>query len=176
MLKSEAIKRWGSEAVELARDYYETDFDKYLFDEDSPNGFGACEEDQIERCTRAYRNMMLDGPVDSAMGREEPQNLNTRRTVSHEYVYQMPVAAYRSKRKNLSQAELDFLGGNPGWEYAEHWSTPGRGAQRLFAEPDVNYMLENLTYALISARETAISDEVAKGIQIALDKVINIRS
>lgn len=61
LTKAEAIEKWGADVVDLARDYYETDFHKYLFEEDIPEGdeFGspACVEDVYERCERAARNL-----------------------------------------------------------------------------------------------------------------------
>lgn len=61
LTKAQAIEKWGAEVVDLARDYYETNFDKYLFEEDIPEGdeFGspASVEDVYERCERASRNL-----------------------------------------------------------------------------------------------------------------------
>lgn len=61
LTKAEAIAKWGAEVVDLARDYYETDFHKFLFEEDIPegdeDGSPACVEDVYERCERAARNL-----------------------------------------------------------------------------------------------------------------------
>lgn len=61
LTKAQAIEKWGDEVVDLAREYYETDFHKFLFEEDIPEGdeFGppACVEDVYERCERAARNL-----------------------------------------------------------------------------------------------------------------------
>jgi len=61
LTKAQAIEKWGAEVVDLARDYYETDFHKFLFEEDIPEGdefgFPACVEDVYERCERAARNL-----------------------------------------------------------------------------------------------------------------------
>ncbi|WP_315921002.1 hypothetical protein [Mesorhizobium sp. SP-1A] len=67
LTKAQAIEKWGAEVVEMARDYYETDFHKYLFEEDIPegdeDGFSACVEDVYERCERAARNLQAySGP------------------------------------------------------------------------------------------------------------------
>lgn len=187
MLKSEAIERWGEEVVEEARDYYETDFDKYLFDEDAPQGegYGAREEDQIERCTRASRNLKLDGPIDQTMGRDERYGLErteryqTRRSVTHEYVYGMPVAAYREKRTDLTPEELEFLRGDPGYQYSEHWSTPNlHRAQRLFNEYDVGDLLEDITNRIIYLRDQEIDDSFSteEALNIAIDYILKLRS
>ena len=62
MRKADAINRWGAEIVEEARDYYETDFDKALFEEDITSGnldwiYPATVRDVYERCSRAYFNI-----------------------------------------------------------------------------------------------------------------------
>jgi len=182
MNKQEAIQRWGSDIVETARDYYETDFGKYLFQEDCPeDDYCAGEEEQIERCTRASRNTKREGPIAQAMGFKELIHLSdeeayaTRRTVSHEYVFQMPVAAYREKRKNLTEGELAFLRGNPGYEYSEHWSTPGDTGERLFAERDVQYLLNSLINNLIINRDVC-DDEYARAYQNTINQLLVICS
>lgn len=59
MTKDEAIKIWGEEAVEEGRYYYETDFDKVPFAEDSwsEDCCPAAPWDVFERCSRAFRNL-----------------------------------------------------------------------------------------------------------------------
>lgn len=185
MLKSEAVERWGANVVEEACDYYETDFDKYLFQEDCPEGgWCASDEDQMERCTRASRNLALDGPIDPAMGPdtrygvEHFERYKTRRSVTHEYVYGMPVAAYREKRQDISPEELEFLRGNPGYAYSEHWSTPSfrYRAERLFSEHDLSYMLEHVLYDLMHQQYEAGDDGIKIGIQRGIDSILRILS
>lgn len=62
LTKNQAIEIWGTEAVELARDYYETDIDKVLFKEDSWNEecYPASPYDVTERCSRAFYNLRWD--------------------------------------------------------------------------------------------------------------------
>ena len=62
MTKEQAISRWGAEAVELARDYYETDFFKILFIEDCQiDDHPASDDDVYERCSRAFYTLQKKG-------------------------------------------------------------------------------------------------------------------
>lgn len=186
MLKSEAVARWGSDTVEEARDYYETDFGKYLFQEDCPEDeWCASDEDQIERCTRASRNRKIEGPIDQTMGEDKRYGMDrverfeTRRSVTHEYMYSMPVAAYREKRRDLTAEELEFLRGNPGWQYSEHWSTPSqRYSHRLFSEHEVDLLLEDLTNQVLYIRELINEDSITAtdGMNQIFERLLALRS
>ncbi len=193
MLKSEAILRWGAEVVEEARDYYETDFGKYLFQEDCPDDeYCAREEDQIERCTRASRNLKLESVSYETMGKDGRygvpffERFSTRRSMTHEYVFSMPVAAYREKRQDISPEELEFLRGDPGYQYSEHWSTPNmKRAERLFSEFELRYMFETLISNLLCDREdvgqwdqpkTEVEQAKIDGIQLAINRLLDVCS